>query len=71
MSCSWGVMELNSWDVWGDVSGGVCRRWVWLQSWMCSMMLFWVVMYVAVVRMSCVLFWPKMVVRIWVILRLS
>ena len=35
------------------------------------MMLFWVVMHVAVVRMSVARFSPKVAVRIWVILRLS
>ena len=71
MSCSCLVMELNSCEAAGEVSGGVLMRWVWLQSRMCSKMLPWVVMYVAAVRMSFVRFSPNVVVSMLVILRLS
>lgn len=70
-SCSCLVMEVNSWDAAGEVRCGVFMRWVWLQFWMCSKMLPFVIMYLAAVRMFVVRFSPKVVVSMLVILRLS
>ena len=69
--CSCCVMDANNWEAAGEVRCGVLMRWVWLQFWMCSKMLPWVVMYVAAVRMSVARFSPKVVVSMLVMFRLS